>query len=78
MAALLPYSVECFLTVSGKHIWSGTWEASCPADAIAQACLAPEDRKAFFDLWDEASSPLTVQHPAEDMDAFSIRAEAIP
>lgn len=70
------YNVSCFDSTSGKLCWSGSWEAKSAVDAIAQACLALEDRAAFIRVNDELPEiEASVPHPAKDMEGFTVRAE---
>ena len=73
------FDVACFSHKTGRLLWSGTWEATSPAAAIAEACLAPDDRPQFILETDYSNlDELTVDHPAHDMaEAFSVTAQVI-
>ena len=69
------FAVTCYLSTSGRILWSTSQEAASPALAIAQACLPPSCRELFAADY-TATRELTVDHPATDMGAFSVSAIA--
>ena len=68
------FDVICRRKTDRSHVWSMTQEATSPALAIAQCCLAPAEREAFASKFPYTTDGLVVGHPGNEMENFIVSA----